>query len=440
VKGPPPSRANSNASYFDPLYECTGTTCSSYIFVNGIRVAKKIGTTVTYFHKDHISSTGIETDANGGNAQYCRYKPYGEIHSCSGGDKYKFTDQEYDSELGLYNYGAREYDPALTRFMSADTIVPDPADPQTLNRHSYCRNNPVMYVDPSGHLFGIDDLTIGVLAYGMLKGALIGAGIGAGVSAATGGDVGQGALTGAIGGAIFGGAGEIVHALRAAGGITSATKAGIHAAAGAMSGGINAGITGGDIGAGMLSGGLAAGISAYVGAEWLPKNDAIQIGGRVLLGAAIGGVTSAALGGSFGQGALVGGSVALLGELLNDLQETQKNEKEAMAQRHQQCLAVSWDVFVQEMFYPGATSFMTQGGEAFSTYWHGRAWQHAAQRGLIYPLKSSISRGFVAFSRVTFWGSWALSGFYAATMSTYIYQQCMGPYANYALRPDFPVE
>jgi len=29
--------------------------------------------------------------------------------------------------------------------------VPDYTDPQSLNRYSYCRNNPLIYVDPSGH-------------------------------------------------------------------------------------------------------------------------------------------------------------------------------------------------------------------------------------------------------------------------------------------------
>jgi len=30
--------------------------------------------------------------------------------------------------------------------------VPDPADPQSLNRYAYVNNNPVRYVDPSGHI------------------------------------------------------------------------------------------------------------------------------------------------------------------------------------------------------------------------------------------------------------------------------------------------
>ncbi len=39
----------------------------------------------------------------------------------------------------------------LNRWLSADTIVPDPANPQSLNRYSYVHNNPLRYIDPSGH-------------------------------------------------------------------------------------------------------------------------------------------------------------------------------------------------------------------------------------------------------------------------------------------------
>ncbi len=51
----------------------------------------------------------------------------------------------------MYYYNARYYDPTLHRFIQADTIVPDPSDPQTLNRFSYVNNNPVRYKDPTGH-------------------------------------------------------------------------------------------------------------------------------------------------------------------------------------------------------------------------------------------------------------------------------------------------
>jgi hypothetical protein len=48
-------------------------------------------------------------------------------------------------------YNARYYNPVLGRFISADTIVPDPANPQDLNRYSYVNNNPTNYTDPTGH-------------------------------------------------------------------------------------------------------------------------------------------------------------------------------------------------------------------------------------------------------------------------------------------------
>jgi len=51
----------------------------------------------------------------------------------------------------LYYYGARWYDPYISRFTQPDTIVPDPADPQGYNRFSYVNNNPLNLIDPSGH-------------------------------------------------------------------------------------------------------------------------------------------------------------------------------------------------------------------------------------------------------------------------------------------------
>jgi RHS repeat-associated protein len=60
---------------------------------------------------------------------------------------------------GLYYYNARYYDPGIGRFISADTIVPNPANPQSLNRYSYCLNNPLKYTDPTGHM---DDYDLGL--------------------------------------------------------------------------------------------------------------------------------------------------------------------------------------------------------------------------------------------------------------------------------------
>ncbi len=64
---------------------------------------------------------------------------------------YKYTGKERDDSTDLYFYEARYYDAALGRFISADTIVPDPTDPQALNRYTYVLNNPLRYIDPTGN-------------------------------------------------------------------------------------------------------------------------------------------------------------------------------------------------------------------------------------------------------------------------------------------------
>ncbi|MBC9718863.1 RHS repeat-associated core domain-containing protein [Streptomyces sp. TRM66268-LWL] len=54
---------------------------------------------------------------------------------------------------GLTHLGAREYDPALGRFISVDPIM-DTADPQQMHGYTYGNNNPLIHSDPDGMFFG----------------------------------------------------------------------------------------------------------------------------------------------------------------------------------------------------------------------------------------------------------------------------------------------
>jgi len=54
-------------------------------------------------------------------------------------------------DFGNVISGARYYDPQLGRFIQPDRTAPNLGDPQSLNRYSYCRNNPLNAVDPSGN-------------------------------------------------------------------------------------------------------------------------------------------------------------------------------------------------------------------------------------------------------------------------------------------------
>ena len=46
---------------------------------------------------------------------------------------------------------ARYYLPQIGRFVSPDTMVPEPGNPQSYNRYSYAFNNPTNLIDLSGH-------------------------------------------------------------------------------------------------------------------------------------------------------------------------------------------------------------------------------------------------------------------------------------------------
>lgn len=67
--------------------------------------------------------------------------------------RYKFTEQERDSESGNDYFGARYYSSNMGRFMSPDPsglAYADLTNPQSLNLYSYAQNSPIIFRDPSG--------------------------------------------------------------------------------------------------------------------------------------------------------------------------------------------------------------------------------------------------------------------------------------------------
>jgi RHS repeat-associated protein len=109
------------------------------------------GSTLTYLHGDHLGSASMTTTALGGVDDNMRYYPYGGTRSGTMATDRRFTGQREETAIGLYDYKARYYDPVIGRFIQADTIVPEPGNPQALNRYAYVYNNPLGYTDPSGH-------------------------------------------------------------------------------------------------------------------------------------------------------------------------------------------------------------------------------------------------------------------------------------------------
>ncbi len=114
-----------------------------------------------------LGSTSIIVNGQGAGLWEDRYLPFGDVryHSDTVTNtvqtRYRYTGQWLEEGLaaspeggldrGLYDYGARWYDASLGRFVQPDTIVPEPGNPQALNRYAYVLNNTLRYTDPSGH-------------------------------------------------------------------------------------------------------------------------------------------------------------------------------------------------------------------------------------------------------------------------------------------------
>jgi RHS repeat-associated protein len=101
-----------------------------------------------------LGSASLATDVTGAviSGSETRYTPWGEVRT--GGtlptDR-GFTSQRRETTIGLSDYVARFYDPYIGKFVSPDSMVPGAGNPQSFNRFSYGFNNPLAFVDPSGH-------------------------------------------------------------------------------------------------------------------------------------------------------------------------------------------------------------------------------------------------------------------------------------------------
>ena len=109
-----------------------------------------------FIYTDHLGSANTLANAATGEVVHsARFYPFGELRSESDTlgtlTERGFTGHRENRDIGLTYMNARFYVPGIGRFASADTIVPDPTNPQNFNRFSYVLNNPLFYTDPSGH-------------------------------------------------------------------------------------------------------------------------------------------------------------------------------------------------------------------------------------------------------------------------------------------------
>ncbi|MFD9190656.1 polymorphic toxin-type HINT domain-containing protein [Streptomyces phaeochromogenes] len=103
---------------------------------------------------DHVGTANTAVELSSGQPVTRRaFKPYGEIRGTKPStwpNKRNYLGVGIDdAATGLTHIGAREYDQASGRFLSADPII-DIADPLQMNGYAYSNNSPVTHSDPSG--------------------------------------------------------------------------------------------------------------------------------------------------------------------------------------------------------------------------------------------------------------------------------------------------
>ena len=197
------------------------TTAYSYIYASGKLLQEKVttsGTTethnffydntgkpyamqingTTYYYVANLQGDVMGlVDTSGNSVASYTYDPYGKVLTATGTlaekNPLRYRGYYYDSESSLYYLLSRYYDPAVRRFINADSYASTGQGIVGYNMFSYCSNGPIIRSDPGGN-FGI----LGIIAVGAVVGGLLGA-----FSAATtGGDILESAIEGCLTGAV----------------------------------------------------------------------------------------------------------------------------------------------------------------------------------------------------------------------------------------------
>ncbi|WP_119329197.1 RHS repeat domain-containing protein [Cysteiniphilum halobium] len=139
---------------------------SAYLIANNVTVRSVMGDATVLLHNRHGSVIAQLSD----NPQFYQYSVYGVQKTEDGGQKtenkngslvlasnlFRYSGYMFDPLTGLYYLKARDYDPSLRSFIQADSYAFNKQG--LINGYFYGNNNPLMGVDPSGHVFDPEEI------------------------------------------------------------------------------------------------------------------------------------------------------------------------------------------------------------------------------------------------------------------------------------------
>ncbi|MFR5797228.1 MAG: RHS repeat-associated core domain-containing protein [Oscillospiraceae bacterium] len=108
----------------------------------------------TYYTQNAHGDVVNLTDKDGKVTKSYRYDAFGVEKNIDENDTnaFRYCGEYYDAEMGTIYLRARYYNPSTGRFISRDSFAGRRSDPLSLNLYTYCRNNPIRFIDPSGHI------------------------------------------------------------------------------------------------------------------------------------------------------------------------------------------------------------------------------------------------------------------------------------------------
>ena len=120
---------------------------AKYNFCNGTK------SEYTYYTQNAHGDVVNLTDETGKVTKTYKYDAFGVEKDIDDSDTnvFRYCGEYYDKETATVYLRARYYNPTTGRFISRDSYLGRRSDPLSLNLYTYCRNNPLRYIDPSGH-------------------------------------------------------------------------------------------------------------------------------------------------------------------------------------------------------------------------------------------------------------------------------------------------
>ncbi len=337
---------------YSGLYEReeTGGNVKETHYLNGgdglfaiYTIENETTSSTAYVLKDHLGSISCLTNETGALIEELSFDAWGRRRNPTNWEPLSqpgtystlrgYTGHEHIDIAALVNMNGRIYDPVVGRFLSPDPFMQAPDYTQGLNRYSYCLNNPLSLIDPSGYSWlsrnwkglvsSLVAITVTIATAGtgtillgqaILSGALGGFAGGVTGSLLNGGSIGNALAAGVIGGVIGGLAAGGAHMIgTAAQGLGTFQKELARSMAHGTLGGLTSMAQGGKFKHGFFAGSFASMAGSGMQAS---KWGAFQTtSGQMVTAAVVGGTASELGGGKFANGAVTGAYTMLFNHM-----------------------------------------------------------------------------------------------------------------------------